>query len=34
MPMLTSPFGHECVDVHEGGEQLEGNLEPGLLPDR
>lgn len=29
---LTSPLGHERVHVHEGGQQLERDLEPGLFP--
>lgn len=33
-PVLTSPFCHEGVDIHEGCEQLERNLEPRLFPEK
>lgn len=32
--ILTSPLCHEGVDIHQGREQLERHLEPGLLPER
>lgn len=32
--MLTSPFCHEGVDIHEECQQLERDLEPWLFPER
>ena len=32
--MLTSPFCHECVDIHEERQQLKRDLKPWLLPER